>query len=127
MEKNMKLLGQSLLLSGLLVVSGVTFASEARHFKGETAETLTEAVQQFSEYNKKLHEILKTGSVEPKEMGDIHIMTYTLENALAKIEKELETIEELLEDVHKASEHGDTQKVLKQGQKYLEKAQTLVP
>ena len=123
----MNLMGKSLLMASLLVLSSATFASEARHFKGENAETLSQAVQQFSEQNKKLKTILQKGTVEPKEMADIHIMTYTLENAVAKMKSELDTIEELLEDVHKASEHGDTQKVLKQGQKYLEKAQTLVP
>ena len=123
----MNLMGKSLLMASLLALSSVTFASEARHFKGEKAETLSQAVQQFSEQNKKLQAILQKGAIEPKEMADIHIMTYTLENALAKLKSELDTIEELLEDVHKASEHGDTQKVLKQGQKYLEKAQTLVP
>ncbi|MEA1988017.1 MAG: DUF6746 family protein [Pseudomonadota bacterium] len=123
----MNLMGKSLLMASLLALSSATFASEARHFKGEKAESLSQAVQQFSEENKKLQAILQKGTVEPKEMADIHIMTYTLENALAKLKSELDTIEELLEDVHKASEHGDTQKVLKQGQKYLEKAQTLVP
>ena len=123
----MNLMGKSLLMASLLALSSVTFASEARHFKGEKAETLSQAVQQFSEQNKKLAAILQKGAIEPKEMADIHIMTYTLENALAKLKSELDTIEELLEDVHKASEYGETQKVLKQGQKYLEKAQTLVP
>lgn len=123
----MNLMGKSLLMASLLALSSATLASEARHFKGEKAETLSQAVQQFSEQNKKLQAILQKGAIEPKEMADIHIMTYTLENALAKLKSELDTIEELLEDVHKASEHGDTQKVLKQGQKYLEKAQTLVP
>ena len=123
----MNLMGKSLLMASLLALSSATLASEARHFKGEKAETLSQAVQQFSEQSKKLASILQKGAIEPKEMADIHIMTYTLENALAKLKSELDTIEELLEDVHKASEHGETQKVLKQGQKYLDKAQTLVP
>lgn len=123
----MNIMGKSFVMASLLALSSATFASEVGHFKGKKAENLSQAVQQFSAQNKKLQAILQKGAVEPKEMADIHIMTYTLENALAKMKSELDTLEELLEDVHKASEHGDTQKVIKQGQKYLEKAQTLIP
>lgn len=123
----MNIMGKSFVMASLLALSSATFASEVGHFKGEKSENLSQAVQQFSAQNKKLKAILQKGAVEPKEMADIHIMTYTLENALAKMKSELKTLEELLEDVHKASEHGDTQKVIKQGQKYLEKAQTLIP
>ncbi|WEJ62437.1 DUF6746 family protein [Thiomicrorhabdus lithotrophica] len=115
------------IVGALLSMNTFVFASESSHFKGGKVENLSEAVQAFSEQNKKFAAIIEKGSIELKEMGDIHQMTYSMENALRKIKAEVAEMEVLLEEVHEASEHGEKQKVLKEGQKYLEKAQTLVP
>lgn len=118
---------KTMLMSGLLVVSGVTVASEDRHFKGEKVETLEQAVEQFSIHNKKFASMLADGTIDMKEMGEIHMLTYSMENAMKKIKQEVHAMEELLEEVHEASEHGETKKVMDNGKRYLEKAQTLVP
>lgn len=118
-----------IMVGGLLTLSGLGFASEDeyKHFKGEKTENLAQAVKVFSEQNKKFAAMIQDGTVDLKEMGQIHQMTYSMENALKKIKDEVDNMEELLENVHKASEHGGTKTVIKDGGKYLEKAQTLVP
>jgi len=127
MQHTMKLLVNSIVLGSALSISSLGFASESKHFKGEQVETLEQAVKSFSANNKKFAAMIQDGEIDLKEMGEIHQLTYSMENALKKIKSELEMAEELLEEVHEASEHGQTETVLKDGQKYLEKAQTLVP
>ena len=112
---------------GLLTISSLVQASEYSHFKGENVDNLDQAVKVFSTQNKKFSEIIKNGNVSLEEMGQIHQITYSMENALRKIKLEVTEMEYLLENVHKASEYGGNQKVIEDGQKYLEKAQTLVP
>ena len=123
----MKNMLKLILISGLLSVHSLSLASESKHFKGEQVETLEQAVKSFSANNKKFAAMIQDGEIDLKEMGEIHQLTYSMENALKKIKSELEKTEELLEEVHEASEHGQTKTVLKDGRKYLEKAQTLVP
>jgi len=123
----MTTLSKLVLFGSLLSMSSVALASSSSHFKGEEINDLPKAVQIFSEQNKKFSAIIEKGSIELKEMGVIHQMTYSMENALKKIKKEVAEMEELLEEVHEASEHGENQKVIDDGKKYLEKAQTLIP
>lgn len=110
-----------------LFISSAVMASEPKHFKGEPSETLEKAVKNYSEYNQKLAIIMAKDTLKPADMAEIHQLTYTLENALKQIEKEIEIIENLLEDVHKASEKADYEKTLTQGRAYLSKSQILIP
>ena len=118
---------KGVLAVSLMTISSLGMASDDRHFHGERVDSLSQAVKVFSEQNKKFAAMLEKGSISLKEMGDIHQMTYSMENALRKIKREVDEMEYLLEEVHEASEHGGNQKVLEDGRKYLEKAQTLVP
>ena len=111
----------------LLAWSSTTLASESSHFKAEKVETLSQAVKVFSEYNQKFAAIVAKDRIELKEMGEVHQMTYSMENALRKIKREVAEMEYLLEEVHEASEHGQPQTVIKDGRQYLKKAQTLIP
>ncbi|QBM18584.1 hypothetical protein MARI_27250 [Marinobacter sp. JH2] len=102
------------------------FAGEDyNHFKGEPAETLTQAVVNLSDYNNKLEQVL-SGDLTPESLHEVHQLTYTLENALSKLDDELEDIAERLEKVHKASEHADPDTVKKEGQIYLTKTRTII-
>src|SRR5210317_901812 len=77
------------------------------HYKSEPSETLEQAVQNFSEYNRKLEVLLNKEKLTAAEMATVHQLTYTLENALNKINAELDKLSETLEVVHKASETVD--------------------
>lgn len=96
------------------------------HFEGKPAETLEQAVVNFSEYNNKLEKLLAQDELGPTELHEIHRLTYTLENALDRINEELEELEHTLEDVHLASERADAETVQTQGRIYLDTARTVV-
>ena len=108
------------LTASLLLLSTPLIADDKLdHFKGAPAATLTEAMSNFSEYNRKLETLLAKDQLAPQDMHEIHVLTYTLEKALQKIDDSVDELEEMLEDVHKGSEHGDPDKVKKQGKSYL--------
>ncbi len=103
-----------------------TLASERpAHFKGVPSNSLAEAVTHLSDYNRLLADTLNQ-ELTPERMAEVHILSYTLENALKKIDEELERIAATLEEVHIASETADPQTVRTQGAHYLEAARTLV-
>ncbi|MGM0981858.1 MAG: DUF6746 family protein [Pseudomonadota bacterium] len=122
----MKQLLFAALCAGLLAT---TAQAEERpdHFEGETAGSLAEAVIQFSETNRQLAELLAQEELSNAELGTIHELSYTLENALATFGEELDTMAVDLEEVHLGSESVERERVRSHGAAYLEAAQTLVP
>lgn len=111
-----------LIAPGFLMV-GMTFhglaAADSRidHFEGESSATLAEAVANFSAYNGKLAALLAQPALSPTDLGIVHQLTYTLENALEKINQDLEALAETLEEVHLASEKSDAEGVRTHGRK----------
>ena len=104
-----------------LAFAPATFASDTErpsHYKGKPSATLAEAVKNFSESNAKLEAILN-GDLTDVAISEIHELTYTLENALEKIDDELDELAETLEKVHVASEKLDREAVVKHGREYL--------
>ena len=109
-----------------LGLSGAAHADERPdHFEGERAATLDEALAHLSTYNARLESILAKDELGPEDTAEIHELTYTLENALAKIKSEVEGLEETLEEVHVASERYEVETVRSQGRKYLDDAAKL--
>lgn len=122
-----KLLSLCLVLP--LTFSASLMASEDKrpeHFKGESSENLQQAVANLSAYNQKLAAIIGKSELSLEDMAEIHQLTYTLENALQRMDKELDNIAETLEEVHLGSEQAAFDKVKKQGQEYLKKSSLLV-
>ncbi len=103
---------------GFASVVNASGPGDVKHHEGKPANTLTEAVANFSEYNAKLEAILG-GAVTDNDMHDIHILTYTLENALGKINDELAELAQVLEELHLATERMDREAVLEHGRNYL--------
>ncbi len=97
------------------------------HFKGKPANTLDEALANLKEYNGKLAAELQAGKLRLEQLHKIHELTYTLENALQKVEKEVEQIQETLENLHKASEYGRVDEANQAAMEYLKKAQKIAP
>lgn len=116
-------------LALLLTVAGGVAADERpaddRHFSGKEAATLKDAVRNLTEGNEQLAAYLEGESVEAADLGHIHELTYTLENAIAKIQEDLVTLATTLEEVHLASERGDADVVLESGRAYLSIADPL--
>lgn len=87
---------------------------------------LSTALTNLSEYNQKLSEIIKKTELTAEDLAEIHQLTYTLENAIERIEEEVEDIAETLEKVHVASETMEPGKAQSEGVKYLEKSNLLI-
>lgn len=96
------------------------------HFKGKPSETLGQAVANFSEYNSKLADLLSKDTLSPHELHQVHELTYTLENALEKINAEFDELAKRLEAVHVASESGDAKTTKEEGARYLDTARQVV-
>lgn len=101
-----------------LVLSAGAAADRIDHYKGKQSETLAQAVANFTEANQRLAGLLE-GEVSNSDIGVIHELTYTLENALEKINSELDSLAEVLEEVHVASEKADRETVKSRGKAYL--------
>ncbi len=114
------------LLFGLTAVASAQ-TDRVEHFKGLPADTLEQAVMNFSSYNSKLQTVLDKGNLDGQDLATIHELTYTIENALAKINVELSTLAGTLEEVHIASETADIDRVKTKGHDYLSIARELVP
>jgi hypothetical protein len=96
------------------------------HHEGKAAPTLTVALANLKESSAKLAEILGKEKVTPADLNQIHILSYTLENALAKLSEEQKRLAELCEEVHVASEKNDAKTVKASGKAFLEAVGPLV-
>lgn len=97
-----------------------------KHFKGVPSETYQQAISNLQQYNPKLSEIMAKDTLTPKDMAEIHQLTYTLENAIERIQAHLQQTAEVLEEVHQASENAHYDKALTQGRIYLEQSNLLI-
>ncbi|WP_311948825.1 DUF6746 family protein [Halomonas piscis] len=122
--------GFTMTLLAALLATGTAVADDndrPDHFDGKPAETLDAAVTNFSEGNQRLAELLAADELTEEQLAEIHQLSYTLENALGKIDDEVDAMAESLEKVHIGSETMAPEQVADSGQTYLEAAQTLVP
>jgi len=119
------------LLIAILTATGLAGATEdadrVEHFEGLPAPTMDDAVTNFAEYNAKLRHIVDQEEIVGADLATVHELTYTLENALAKITAELTELADTLEAVHLASESGDIETVKTKGAEYLTVAGKVAP
>ena len=114
---------QSLVIAALLTLSAPLLASDddrTDHAEGKPSADLDQALANLSTYNAKLAALVEQDSLSPQQMHEVHMLTYTLENALERLEEEVEAMAEDLEAVHIASEHTDGDTVRTKGAAYLE-------
>ncbi|WFE69682.1 hypothetical protein P8S54_05105 [Thiomicrospira sp. R3] len=97
-----------------------------KHFKGVPSETYQQAISNLQQYNPKLSEIIAKDTLTPKDMAEIHQLTYTLENAIERIQIHLQQTAKVLEEVHQTSENAQYDKTLTQGRIYLEQSNLLI-
>ncbi|WP_309044120.1 DUF6746 family protein [Marinobacter sediminicola] len=121
----MTIVRQFTAVAASLLIAVPAFAGDSSHFKGQPANTLEQAVANFSEYNNKLEKVL-AGELTPEAMNEVHQLTYTLENALQKLDDEIDALEDTLEKVHKASEHADPDTVRTAGEQYLSNSRKMI-
>ncbi len=122
----MKNVFKGAVLAVSLAVAGGAIAEERPdHFKGLASPDLETAVANFSEYNNRLEKAL-SGELTDANLVTIHELTYTLENALEKINEDLEELAETLEEVHIASETYKRDDLKKVAPVYLDTARTII-
>lgn len=114
-----------LLTSALMAIATTSIASDDKHFKGKMPTSYTQAQEQLVEAKAELAKLLEDGKVSTAEMGKIHQLTYSLENALEFMEDEMEQIQETLERVHKGSEHGTNEQVFNDSKLFLKNSDVL--
>lgn len=119
------------LFTGMLVLSlsAMSWAGDKQridHFKPKASETLQQAVENLSEYNTELANILAKDELSAQDLHNVHQLSYTLEVALEKIHTDLAEVAQVLEEVHVASEQSDAATVKARGQVYLDVTRTVV-
>ncbi|GGO70634.1 DUF6746 family protein [Bowmanella pacifica] len=115
-------------LCAVLMVSATSALADARpdHYQGQQADSLEQAMTNLVSYNAKLKTVLAKSSLSLEDMAHIHELTYSLENALQRLDVELDSLAATLEEVHIGSEKAQSEQVKSQGQKYLKHAETLL-
>ena len=112
-------------LSLVFLALNVSAEDQPEHFEGKDSKTLEEAVANLEEASERMEELLEEEEMSGSEIGEIHRLTYTLENAMAKIREEVDMMAEDLEQAHVGSEARDVEQVRRYGKKFVEKAEIL--
>jgi hypothetical protein len=115
------------LVLGLAMATGSLASERVDHYEAKTPKTLQEAVAYFAEYNGKLAATLEQEVLEAADLETIHELTYTLENALARMREDMAELADTLEALHLASEDHAESTAREHGAAYLATARTLVP
>ncbi len=106
--------------------SGAIAAERYDHHQGATADTVEEALSNLETYNEELESILAKDQLSDADMGRIHRISYTLENALGRIEEELEDAAASLEELHLGSEQLQRDRAQENGRDYLDHSRRLI-
>ncbi|KFZ29868.1 hypothetical protein IDAT_01880 [Pseudidiomarina atlantica] len=115
--------------AALLSFTTTSFADDQEryeHFSGQPAKNLDQALFNLKNFNAKMAEIMAKDELTPQDMATIHQLSYTLENALQRLDEEVDVMQAVLEEVHLASESMDYETVQKQGKVYLESTGKIV-
>ena len=115
--------------AALLSFSSASFADDDQryqHFSGQPSKNLDQALFNLKNFNAKLAEIMAKDELTPQDMATIHQLSYTLENALQRLDEEVDVMQDVLEEVHLASESMDYETVQTQGKVYLESTGKIV-
>jgi hypothetical protein len=107
----------------LLIVQSAIADERPDHFEGQASDTLEEAIANFAEANQEVAAILGQDEISMTDMARIHELTYTLENALERIDEDYDRLEEQLEALHLASEGADIERARELGKTYLDNAE----
>ena len=109
-----------------LTVSSVQAEEKYSHFPSLASPNTSVALCNLAKFNPKLQGIVNKEAITAEEMVKIHELTYTLENAVMRLQKDLQAIAIDLEKVHKASERMDDNTIKSAGKRYLEATATFV-
>lgn len=100
--------------------------NQPEHFEGLPAETDEQARENLRQYNARLEALVDQNELSASDLGEVHRISYTLENALAQLAPEAELVAQYLEEVHVASERGNHGTVRNKGRAYLSASRGLL-
>ncbi|WP_394174737.1 DUF6746 family protein [Thalassotalea litorea] len=116
----------SILSALLLLASSIQAQEKYNHFASLEAKDTQAALCNLAAFNETLKAITAKEALTPEDMVKVHELTYTLENAVIRLQQDLNTIAEDLESVHLASERLDADTVKSSGQTYLTATELLL-
>lgn len=122
----MKKLAITTLMFATLFAFPCVSSERADHFQATPSPTLAAALDNIATYNPQLQKLLEKRSLTAADLNSIHELTYTLEQALARIGEEQRLAAEQLEEVHLASERGDVATVKRSGDAYVKATTPLI-
>jgi len=117
----------AILIAALLASSPAVADERPQHFRGAPSESLEQAMDRFAATNASIAERLARDELDSADLAAIHELTYTLENALERIDEEYDRLEEQLEELHLASEGADVERAQRLGRRYLDNAARFLP
>lgn len=117
----------AILIAGLFASSPAVADERPQHFRGAPSESLEQAMNNFAATNASIAERLAGDELDMADLAAIHELTYTLENALERIDEEYDRLEEQLEALHLASEGADVEHAQRLGRRYLDNAARFLP
>lgn len=121
----MKIVFSAVFFSVFVNATTVSAKESYRHFPSVPSPDLATALCNLQSYNDKLTNILSKETLDAVDMAKVHELTYTLEDAVAQIQKDLNVVAENLESVHKASERIDQQAIDSHGSQYIAQTKLL--
>jgi arginine utilization protein RocB len=77
------------------------------HFEGEASTSFADAIDKLAAANRRLRELTADRTPSPAELHEIHVASYTMEQAIARLRGDLDAAAEALERLHLASERAD--------------------
>ncbi|MCC2608213.1 DUF6746 family protein [Planctobacterium marinum] len=103
----------------MLTMTGLSADEQYNHFPSLEAPDTTVALCNLNKFNARLAGIVEQSEIGVEDMLKIHELTYTLENAVQRLQQDLEGIAAELEKTHKGSEAMQQDTVKSSANAYL--------
>ncbi len=94
--------------------------------QGQSINTLQQAVDALELRNDLLDVLLSKEELTERDMAIIQQLTETIENALAKIDEELDVMRDHVQEVNAGAEGQEQERVRENGREYLDRIKTLM-
>ncbi|NIC07000.1 DUF6746 family protein [Billgrantia bachuensis] len=99
---------------------------ELEQTQGQPVETLQQAVDALELRNDLLDVLMKKEELTDGDLAIIQQLTQDIENALAKVEEEVGTMRERVQEVRAGAESQGQEGIRESGRKYLNQVRTLM-
>jgi arginine utilization protein RocB len=105
-------------------ISPVRADERPEHFEGEASTSFADAIKRLADANRRLRELTEGRTPSAGDLHEIHVASYTMEKAFARLRADLDASAEALERLHLASERADADNAKAAARDYLRGAMT---